>query len=59
MLEVLFNILIYDYMLEKLYDVMAYLTTNYSSMPKGFKDMFSETYLIQLRQDLFTTIFNE
>ena len=46
-------------MLEKLYDVMAFLTTNYSKMPIEFKDMFSETYLIQLRQDLFTTLFNQ
>lgn len=44
-------------MIKFLYDLLVYLTTNYSSMPESFKKRFSEETLVNARQcafDLFT-----
>ena len=43
-------------MFEKLYDLMVYLTTNYSSMPKEFKNEFPEKDCVLLRQIVFNII---
>lgn len=42
-----------------LYDLLVYLTTNYSRMPMEFQNRFSETCCVLLRQDLFNALDNE
>lgn len=39
-----------------LYDLVVYITYNYSSMPHEFRMRFSETYCIILRQGLFNSL---
>lgn len=39
-----------------LYDLLVYLTTNYSLMPSDFQSRFSETACVVLRQSLFNSI---
>lgn len=41
-----------------LYDMLVYLTCNYSSMPEDFKSRFSETNCVVLRQSLFTRLYD-
>ena len=46
-------------MIHKLYDLVVYITNNYSSMPEEFKIMFPEAICVKLRlfvsnlEDLF------
>lgn len=42
--------------LSSLYDLMVYLTVNYSKMPICFQNRFSETRIVLLRQDLFNSL---
>lgn len=44
--------------LSSFYDLMVYLTVNYSKMPIDFQNLFSETRLVLLRQDLFNTLYD-
>ena len=44
-------------MLSGLYDLLVFLTTHYSEMPVDFQSSFSETRLVQIRQDLFNALF--
>ena len=44
--------------LSSLYDLMVYLTVNYSKMPTDFQNLFSETRLFLLRQDLFNYLYD-
>lgn len=39
-----------------LYDLLVYLTTNYSSMPSDFQVRFSESACVVLRQSLFNAL---
>lgn len=41
-----------------LYDLLVYLTCNYSNMPVEFRSRFSETFCGELRQGLFNAIDN-
>ena len=45
-----------DFVISKLYDLLVYLTCNYSQMPQEFKDRFPEVDCIRMRQDLFNVI---
>lgn len=40
-------------MFDSLYDVVCWLTSNYSRMPVDFKNRFPEKDLVCLRQNLF------
>ena len=44
--------------LSSLYDLMVYLTVNYSKMPTDFQNLFSETRLVFLRQGLFNSLYD-
>ena len=46
-----------QFVLTGLYDLLVFLTTRYSEMPVDFQSTFSETRLVQIRQDLFNTLF--
>lgn len=54
------NILILWFMkkdvVSSLYDLLVYLTTNYSDMPISFKNRFSETFCTTIRQILFNSL---
>lgn len=39
-------------MFQLIYDLLVYLTNNYSKMPADFKKRFSETFLIRSRIDI-------
>ena len=39
-----------------LYDLLVYLTNNYSSMPDAFKNRFSETFLVRARLQVGTIV---
>ena len=41
-------------MFKLLYDLLIYVTENYSSMPDGFKKRFSEAFLIRARLQVGT-----
>lgn len=41
-----------------LYDLLVFLTCNYSRMPDEFKSRFPEGSCVQMRQALFSIIFN-
>ena len=43
-------------MIERLYDLLVYLTTNYSSMSDEFRNQFSEADCVRLRQALFNIL---
>ena len=36
-------------MFDKLYDLMVYVTNNYSKMPKEFREAFPESVCVKLR----------
>ena len=40
----------------KLYDLLVYLTCNYSQMPQEFKDRFPEADCVRMRQDLYNSL---
>ena len=44
------------FIVSKLYDLLVYLTCNYSEMPDEFKERFPEMDCIGMRQDLFNII---
>ena len=44
--------------LSSLYDLVVYLTVNYSEMPSDFQSMFPETRLVCIRKSLFNTLFD-
>lgn len=39
-----------------LYDLLVYITNNYSKMPEDFKTRFSETSCVLFRKDLFNSL---
>lgn len=44
------------FIVSKLYDLLVYLTCNYSDMPDEFKKRFPEVDCTGMRQDLFNII---
>ena len=41
------------FMIKFMYDLMVFITTNYSEMPDKFKERFSETDCVNARQIVF------
>ena len=44
------------YVVSKLYDLLVYLTCNYSQMSQEFKVRFPEADCVRMRQDLFNVL---
>ena len=44
------------FVVSKLYDLLVYLTCNYSQMPNEFKARFPEADCVRMRQDLFNVL---
>ena len=43
-------------MIEKFYDLIVYVTDNYSSMPQEFREKFPEGTCVNLRLDVFNIL---
>lgn len=43
-------------MFQLIYDLLVYLTNNYSSMPDGFKKRFQEEFLVRVRLQIGTIV---